>query len=68
MPKMKTHRGAAKRFRVTGRGKLMRKHAYNGHLFTDKSAKRKHRLDSQSEVSPADDATMRKTLGVSKAR
>jgi large subunit ribosomal protein L35 len=68
MPKMKTHRGAAKRFRSTGRGKLMRKHAFNGHLFTDKSAKRKHKLDTQSEVDPADDANMRKALGLPKPR
>jgi large subunit ribosomal protein L35 len=68
MPKMKTHRGAAKRFRATGRGKLMRKHAFNGHLFTDKSAKRKHTLDTQSEVAPADDANMRKVLGLPNAK
>jgi large subunit ribosomal protein L35 len=68
MPKMKTHRGAAKRFRSSGRGKLMRKHAFNGHLFTDKSAKRKRKLDCQSEIDPADDANMRKVLGLPKAR
>ena len=45
MPKMKTHRGAAKRFKKTGSGKLKRSHAYTSHLFANKStkAKRKHR-------------------------
>ena len=64
MPKMKTHRGAAKRFRVTGRGKLVRKKAYNSHLFTGKSAKRKRSLERETEVSHADDANVRKALGL----
>jgi large subunit ribosomal protein L35 len=64
MPKMKTHRGAAKRFRVTGTGKLMRKKAYNSHLFVGKSAKRKRSLESQQEVARADDANVRKVLGL----
>lgn len=64
MPKMKTHRGAAKRFRVTGSGKLMRKKAYNGHLFTVKNAKRKRHLERETEVAPADDGNVRKVLGL----
>ncbi len=63
MPKMKTHRGAAKRFRVTGTGKLRRKKAYDGHLFTGKSAKRKRRLERETDVSPADAPNIRKVLG-----
>jgi large subunit ribosomal protein L35 len=63
MPKMKTHRGAAKRFRVTGTGKIIRKKAYNGHLFTSKSSKRKRSLEKEVEVSPADSANVRKILG-----
>ena len=39
MPKMKTHRGAAKRFKKTGSGKLKRSHAYTSHLFANKSTK-----------------------------
>ena len=39
MPKMKTHRGAAKRFKKTGSGKLKRGHAYTSHLFANKSQK-----------------------------
>lgn len=68
MPKMKTHRGAAKRFRSTGRGKLTRKRAYNSHLFTDKSAKRKRHLDAEAGVARADDANIRRVLGLPKAR
>jgi large subunit ribosomal protein L35 len=68
MPKMKTHRGAAKRYRVTGRGKLVRKHGYNSHLFSSKNAKRKRHLDSKAIVDKADDANARKVLGLKKAR
>jgi large subunit ribosomal protein L35 len=68
MPKMKTHRGAAKRFRVTGKGKLMRKKAYNSHLFASKSAKRLRSLERQQEVSASDDANIRKALGIGKGK
>ena len=44
MPKMKTHRGAAKRFKKTGSGKLKRSHAYTSHLFANKSTKAKRKL------------------------
>ncbi|HBS94017.1 MAG TPA: 50S ribosomal protein L35, partial [Firmicutes bacterium] len=44
MPKLKTHRGAAKRFRKTGTGKFKRTHAYISHILTKKSAKRKRNL------------------------
>jgi len=44
MPKLKTHRGAAKRFKVTGSGKIMRCKAYKGHLLTGKSAKKMRTL------------------------
>jgi large subunit ribosomal protein L35 len=64
MPKMKKHRGAAKRFRVTGTGKVIRKKAYNSHLFTGKSAKRKRSLEREVEVSPADSSNVRKILGI----
>jgi len=63
MPKMKTHRGAAKRFKVTGTGKLRRKKAYDSHLFTHKSQKRKKSLEREADVSPADDKNVRKVLG-----
>jgi len=44
MPKMKTHRGAAKRFKKTGTGKLKRSKAYTSHILTKKSSKRKRNL------------------------
>lgn len=63
MPKMKTHRGAAKRFKVTGGGKLKRKRAYNSHLFSSKSSKRKRRLDREADVAPADAHAVRRAIG-----
>lgn len=64
MPKMKTHRGAAKRYRVTGRGKLVRKHGYTSHLFTSKSAKRKRQLSKNGQVAAPDAGSARKVLGL----
>jgi large subunit ribosomal protein L35 len=44
MPKLKTNSGAKKRFRLTGTGKIKRKHAYKSHILTKKSTKRKRNL------------------------
>ncbi len=44
MPKMKTHKGAARRFGKTGTGKIKVHHSYNGHIKTKKSSKRKRNL------------------------
>ena len=52
MPKMKTHRGAAKRFKVTGSGKLMRRKAFRNHILEKKSSKRKRRLGREAEIEP----------------
>ena len=46
MPKMKTHRGAAKRFKKTGTGKIKRAKAYKGHLLGGKTSKRKRKLET----------------------
>jgi large subunit ribosomal protein L35 len=54
MPKMKTRRGAAKRFKRTGSGKLKRHHAYHTHILTKKSRKRKRKLRKSTLVSKAD--------------
>jgi len=54
MPKLKTHRGAAKRFRVTARGKVMRSQAFKRHILTKKTRKRKRHLDQEIQVSAAD--------------
>jgi large subunit ribosomal protein L35 len=52
--KLKTHRGAAKRFRKTATGKLKRAHAYGKHILTKKSRHRKRKLRKSTLVSPAD--------------
>ena len=44
MPKMKSHKGARKRFKITGKGEVKRYHAFKSHILTKKSAKRKRRL------------------------
>jgi large subunit ribosomal protein L35 len=54
MPKMKTHRGAAKRFKRTGSGKLKRSHAYRSHMFSNKSTKQKRHLRKATLVSSGD--------------
>ena len=53
--KMKSHRGAAKRFKVTGSGKLKRAKAYKGHILTKKTAKRKRDLRKPIVVTSADE-------------
>jgi len=62
MPKMKTHRGAAKRFKKTGSGKLKRSHAYTSHLFANKSTKQKRHLRKSVLVSKGDFKRIRHLL------
>lgn len=62
MPKMKTHRGAAKRFKVTGTGKLKRAKAFKSHILTKKSAKRKRNLRQTGYVSETQEKAMKKLL------
>ncbi len=54
MPKMKTHRGAAKRFKRTGSGKIVRQKANKQHILTKKSPKRKRRLRKDTVVAAVD--------------
>lgn len=54
MPKMKTNKGAAKRFRKTGTGKIKRNSAYTSHILTSKSTKRKRNLRKSSVLTGAD--------------
>ena len=68
MPKMKTHRGTAKRFRVTGSGKIMRSKAFKSHILTKKSQKRKRNFRHETEVSPADSKVVKRTLGLRQKR
>ena len=64
MPKMKTHRGAAKRFRLTGSGKIRRQKAFHSHILTKKSPKRKRQLRKLTLVAPADVRQVKRLLGV----
>ena len=64
MPKMKTDRGAAKRIKVTGSGRLRRRQAFRGHNFETKSSVRMRRLGRETEVSKADERTTRRMLGI----
>lgn len=64
MPKMKTHRGAAKRFKVTGSGKLMRRKAFKSHILEKKSPARKRRLSSETEVTGGDRDRVKRMLGM----
>ena len=54
MPKLKTHRGAAKRFKKTASGKIKRAKAFKSHILTKKTTKRKRGLDMPTLVSKAD--------------
>lgn len=62
MPKMKTHRGAAKRFKVTGTGKLKRHHAYASHILESKTPKRKRNLRKSAIATPADHKRIKAVL------
>jgi large subunit ribosomal protein L35 len=53
VPKMKTHSGAKKRFKLTSKGKVKRSHAFANHILTKKSTKRKRGLRKAALVSPA---------------
>lgn len=64
MPKMKTHSGAAKRFKVTGTGKIKRRKAYKSHILEEKSPTRKRRLGRATVVSKADTPAVRRQLGI----
>ena len=62
MPKMKTNRGAAKRFKVSGSGKVMRRKAFASHILTKKSTKRKRGLRQAGEVDATNLKTVKKML------
>lgn len=62
MPKMKTHKGAAKRFSKTGKGKIKRSHAYTSHFFRHKSQKQKRNLRKNGLVAKSDEKKINKLL------
>jgi len=64
MPKMKTHSGAKKRFKVTGTGKIVRRNAGMNHILEKKSSKTTRRLKREYLVDPGNAAHIRKLLGL----
>ena len=64
MPKIKTHSGAKKRFKLTGTGKIKRKHAFKSHILTKKSKKRKRNLTKSGLIHKADINNVEHMLGL----
>ena len=64
MPKTKTHSATKKRFRATGTGKLVRRHAFKSHLLEHKTAKRKRGFRKAYDVAKADVREIRRLLGL----
>lgn len=64
MPKMKTISGAKKRFKLTGSGKIKRKHAYKSHILTKKAKKRKRNLTYFTQVHKADEKNVKLLLAM----
>ena len=64
MPKIKTKGGAKKRFKISGSGKIRRKHAYKAHKLGHKSTRQKRELSGFTSVKKVDDANIRETLGL----
>ena len=63
MPKMRTHKGTAKRFRRTGTGKIMRGKAFKSHILTKKSPKRIRNFRKETELSAADTKVVSSRMG-----
>ncbi len=63
MPKLKTHKGAAKRFKITGSGRILRVKAFTSHILTKKNANRKRRLGQEKEVTGGDLKKIKRLLG-----
>jgi len=64
MPKQKTHRGVAKRVKLTKKGKIKRKQAWNGHLMTGKPGKRRRRLKRSVIQDGAEGKRLKRLLGL----
>ncbi|GAB3275571.1 50S ribosomal protein L35 [Larkinella harenae] len=64
MPKVKTNSGAKKRFKLTGTGKIKRKHAFHSHILTKKSTKRKRNLVQDALVFQGDERRIKVMLGL----
>lgn len=66
MPKLKTHKGTAKRIKVTGSGKLMRERAFGNHILAKKSKSRKRVIKSAAGVSGKNSKNIKRALGGTK--
>jgi large subunit ribosomal protein L35 len=64
MPKMKTNSGAKKRFKLTGTGKIKRKHAYKSHILTKKSTKRKRNLGYWTTIDKSNESNVKLLLNM----
>ena len=64
MPKVKTKSGAKKRFKLTGNGKIKRKHAYKSHILTKKETKQKRNLAHSTLVHKSDEPRVKKMLNI----
>ena len=64
MPKMKTDRGAAKRFKITGSGRLRRRKAFRSHILEKKTSTRTRRLGREADVAPGDVKAVKRLLGL----
>ena len=64
MPKMKTHKGTAKRVKVTSTGKLLRRRAFGAHLLAKKSKSRKRRINSTAEITGGERNNIKRALGI----
>ncbi|MCX7857665.1 MAG: 50S ribosomal protein L35 [Deltaproteobacteria bacterium] len=62
MPKLKTHRGIAKRVKISGTGKIIRRKAFHSHLLSGKSSTRKRRLKKPDSVHPSDVKRVKRLL------
>ena len=64
MPKMKTDKGAAKRFKITGSGKIMRRKAFMNHILEKKPSTRTRRLKREAQVTGGDAKQIKRLLGL----
>lgn len=64
MSKLKTNKTAAKRFKITGKGKITRRKAYNSHQFLHKSASQKRRLEQEPTLASGDSKRIKKLLAI----
>ena len=64
MPKVKTKSGAKKRFKLTGTGKIKRKHAFKSHILTKKETKQKRNLTHTGLVAKSDEKNVKKMLNI----